>query len=29
VPVVQQAIKHGAHSGDIAEEFAPIIDRAV
>jgi hypothetical protein len=29
VPVVQQAIEHGAHGGDIAQQLAPAIDRPI
>jgi len=29
VPVVEQAVQHGAHGGGIAEQFAPVLDRAV
>jgi hypothetical protein len=29
VAVMQQAIKHGAHGGDIAEQLSPVIDRTV
>ena len=26
---MQQSIKHGAHSGDITQQFAPVLDRTV
>ena len=29
VAVMQQPVKHRTHGGDIAEQFAPILDRAV
>src|SRR5262249_37517935 len=29
VAVVEQAIQHGTHGGDIAQQFAPVLDRAV
>jgi hypothetical protein len=27
--VMQQAVEHGANRGDIAEQFAPVLDRSI